>query len=177
MPLLSLRIEPREVGLILDWLTMQLGCRREGNLEVHYALKEIPLREPGGFLAAAAAAGGEDAETHREVSLLQQMDHPNIVRYIESFTERDRESGCACLYIVMELVEGTSLLELINSHAEKKQRIPEAKIRDIAVQANGTQTSLRLACMHGAVLVLVHPHVADIAVQANGSTQTCIHSD
>jgi NIMA (never in mitosis gene a)-related kinase len=107
-------------------------CRREGGQDTQYALKEIPLREFGTLMTGSSA---DDAETHREVSLLQQIDHPNIVRYVESFTERDRDNGgCSCLYIVMELVEGTSLLELINSHAEKKQLIPERKIREIVVQ-------------------------------------------
>jgi serine/threonine protein kinase len=49
----------------------------------------------------------------KEVDILSQLDHPNIVRYYSSFLEGPN------VYIVMELVEGTSLLDHINSFVEK----------------------------------------------------------
>ena len=47
----------------------------------------------------------------KEVSILRSISHPNIVQYYDSFV-----FGCS-LYIVMELVEGVTLLEYINSSA------------------------------------------------------------
>jgi len=91
---------------------------------VYYALKEIPID----------ADVQLEKDTHREVSLLQQMSHPNIVKYVDSFTERSISGSNRGLYIVMELVEGSSLMELINSHSGKNQRIPERNIRDLLIQ-------------------------------------------
>ncbi|EKX44952.1 hypothetical protein GUITHDRAFT_139244 [Guillardia theta CCMP2712] len=91
---------------------------------VYYALKEIPID----------ADVQLEKDTHREVSLLQQMSHPNIVKYVDSFTDRSISGSDRGLYIVMELVEGSSLMELINSHSGKNQRIPERNIRDLLIQ-------------------------------------------
>ena len=90
----------------------------------HYALKEIPLEGP---------ESEEDAETQREVKLLSQIQHPNIVRYIDSFTDKAMANKDKSLYIVMELVDGSSVAELIASHTEKKQRISERVIREFFV--------------------------------------------
>ena len=63
-----------------------------------------------------------------------QAEHPNIVRYVDSFTGPSTGSGRGqSLYIVMELVEGSTLMELINSHIEKNQRIPEKRVRQLLV--------------------------------------------
>jgi serine/threonine protein kinase len=56
------------------------------------------------------------------------------VRYVDSFTGPSTGGGRGqSLYIVMELVEGSSLMELINSHIEKNQRIPEKRVRQLLV--------------------------------------------
>ena len=101
------------------------------NSDKLYAMKELSLREmqkagatPIGVPAAApnGAGGGSlspdvaralAASTLKEVDILSQLDHPNIVRYYTSFFEG------AYVYIVMELVEGSSLLDHINSFVEK----------------------------------------------------------
>jgi hypothetical protein len=91
----------------------------------HYALKEIPLE---------GQAMEDDVQTHREVALLQQMQHPNIVRYVDSFTDKAMANGKdLSLFIVMELVDGSSIAELISSHSEKKERISERVVRELVL--------------------------------------------
>lgn len=79
-----------------------------------YALKELPLEE------------GEDAELaeelRQEVDILKDLQHPSITKYYTSFVEE------GCLYIVMELVEGLSMADFINSLREKQQKLAEGKI-------------------------------------------------
>jgi len=50
---------------------------------------------------------------HLEVAILQKVDHPNIVKYYETY-EDDR-----FIYLVMELCPGGEIIEKItnNSHA------------------------------------------------------------
>ena len=58
----------------------------------------------------------------------EKLNHPNIVKYIETFQERNR------LYIVMELIEGASLSEHCISLQEKKLRFTEERVWNIFVQ-------------------------------------------
>ncbi len=54
-----------------------------------YAVKEIQLEEHG-----------LEDKILKEVSILKELEHPNIVRYYNSFQEGE------ALYLVMELVDG-----------------------------------------------------------------------
>jgi NIMA (never in mitosis gene a)-related kinase 10 len=72
-------------------------------------------------------AGSHDTleEVSSEVKILSLLKHPNIVQHQESFIEGDS------VYIVTELVRGTTLLDHINAALEKKEIIPENKVWDI----------------------------------------------
>jgi NIMA (never in mitosis gene a)-related kinase len=73
-------------------------------------------------------------EALNELRLLASLRHPNLVQYNEAFVEEDR------LYMVMELVDGGTLVNVIRSHAAQKQRIPEAAVWTYLLQiARGLQ--------------------------------------
>ena len=56
---------------------------------------------------------------NEEVTCLQQLDHPNIVRYYETYNDVDY------IYMVMEYVNGDDLFDLMKK--EKKKRFSEKK--------------------------------------------------
>ncbi|KAL1254689.1 hypothetical protein QQF64_016918 [Cirrhinus molitorella] len=68
----------------------------------------------------------ERQESRKEVAVLANMSHPNIVQYKESF----EESGC--LYIVMDYCEGGDLFKKINN--QRGTLFPEEQILDWFVQ-------------------------------------------
>ncbi|XP_038127583.1 serine/threonine-protein kinase Nek1 isoform X3 [Cyprinodon tularosa] len=68
----------------------------------------------------------ERQESRREVAVLANMSHPNIVQYKESFEEG------GCLYIVMDYCEGGDLFRKINS--QKGALFSEEQILDWFVQ-------------------------------------------
>ena len=55
----------------------------------------------------------------KEISILRGVDHPNIIKFYTSFVETDG------VYIIMELHEGLSLHDYIQSMIEKKQKVKE----------------------------------------------------
>lgn len=67
-------------------------------------------------------------EICREVSILKDLDHPNIVKYYTSFSEGQY------IYIIMELLDGASLADFILSQSEKKQRVKEDVVWSILSQ-------------------------------------------
>ena len=61
-------------------------------------------------------------EALKEVQILRQLSHPNIIKYHGSFTER------GSLYIVMEYAEGGDLHQLIGVQKEKRRHFPEREV-------------------------------------------------
>ncbi|XP_075716375.1 serine/threonine-protein kinase Nek1 isoform X2 [Rhinoderma darwinii] len=82
-----------------------------------YVIKEIGISK---------MSNKEREESRREVAVLANMKHPNIVQYRESF----EESGC--LYIVMDYCEGGDLFKRINT--QKGVLFSEDQILDWFVQ-------------------------------------------
>ncbi|EOD10780.1 hypothetical protein EMIHUDRAFT_43210, partial [Emiliania huxleyi CCMP1516] len=64
----------------------------------------------------------------REVGILRSLQHPNIIRYYDSFVED------AYLYIVMELVDGSTLLDHLNAIDERGDTMPETRLWHIFCQ-------------------------------------------
>ncbi|KAK3288119.1 hypothetical protein CYMTET_4424 [Cymbomonas tetramitiformis] len=87
--------------------------------ETLFAMKELSLNDVGIFGATIEERNEEVLKLNSEVRILSELDHPNIVRHYESFAEGNY------LYIVMDLADGVSLLDFINSHSEKGQIMPE----------------------------------------------------
>ncbi|XP_029282121.1 LOW QUALITY PROTEIN: serine/threonine-protein kinase Nek1 [Cottoperca gobio] len=82
-----------------------------------YVIKEIGI---------SAMSSKETQESRKEVAVLANMSHPNIVQYKESFEEG------GCLYIVMDYCEGGDLFKKINS--QKGVLFSEEQIMDWFVQ-------------------------------------------
>lgn len=83
----------------------------------HYVIKEINI---------SRMSDKERQESRREVAVLANMKHPNIVQYKESFEEN------GSLYIVMDYCEGGDLFKRIN--AQKGALLQEDQILDWFVQ-------------------------------------------
>ncbi|XP_067451144.1 interferon-induced very large GTPase 1-like isoform X2 [Thunnus thynnus] len=83
-----------------------------------YVIKEI--------YGISGMSSEERQKAQKEVEVLAEMSHPNIVQYKESFEEED------CLCIVMDYCEGGDLLEKINS--QKGELFSEDQILDWFVQ-------------------------------------------
>ncbi|XP_076872459.1 serine/threonine-protein kinase Nek1 isoform X2 [Brachyhypopomus gauderio] len=82
-----------------------------------YVIKEIGI---------SRMSNKERQESRKEVAVLANMSHPNIVQYKESFEEN------GCLYIVMDYCEGGDLFKKINN--QKGVLFPEDQILDWFVQ-------------------------------------------
>jgi NIMA (never in mitosis gene a)-related kinase len=105
-------------------------------------MKQLPLDAVSAAVPTGGLGGGTDAAQSasylkREVDILTVLQHPNIVHYYESFKFGDS------LYIVMELVEGATLLDHLNSLTEKGQTMAESRI-----WAYFTQICLALRYIH-----------------------------
>jgi serine/threonine protein kinase len=102
--------------------------------ETLFAMKELPLDMVsvygGGSGEEPRDSDGEQSATllEREVQILSTLQHPNIIRYYDSFQQGD------FFYIVMELVEGATLLDHLNSLSEKRQSMAEPRIWQLFTQ-------------------------------------------
>ncbi|KAM8825750.1 serine/threonine-protein kinase Nek10 [Synchiropus picturatus] len=92
------------------------------------ALKEVNLHNPV-FGKDKKSRDGSVEKIISELAIIkEQMTHPNIVKYYKTFVEGER------LYIVMELIDGTSLAEHLGSLKEKQQRFSEDRIWTVFIQ-------------------------------------------
>lgn len=82
--------------------------------EVPVALKKVELSR------MADAKAIEDCK--REINLLQQLDHPNIIKYISHFVEEND------LFIVLELAGAGDLAKMINHFNRSNKLMPEKSI-------------------------------------------------
>ncbi|EPB67703.1 kinase domain protein, partial [Ancylostoma ceylanicum] len=112
------------------------GTSATNGVSQYYALKEIFMVQLGGEQDDKSFG-----DVISEVKIIkQQLRHPNIVRYRKIFVENHR------LYILMDLIEGTSLKEHITSVREKRQSFPEDRIWNMVIQL--FQTTLALRYLH-----------------------------
>ena len=75
-----------------------------------------------------------DKNTKKEIEILSSIKHENIVKYYNSFIQKDNSfSQEEKLYIVMEYCEKGDLRNLIKSHKEKNEKIRENEIIKISL--------------------------------------------
>lgn len=134
---------------------------RIGNYELLEAIGEgAEGRVYKARLAGAGATGelvalkrlrstGQDKETllfKRQTEILSKLDHPNIVRYKDSFIWREDELGEEAFCLVTELLEGESVKALLESHPKG---LPWAQASGIMFQAlSALQYASKLRVVH-----------------------------
>lgn len=64
----------------------------------------------------------------KEINLLQHLDHPNIIKYLGSYVDKNE------LYIVLELADAGDLARMIKHFKREAKYIPEKTIRSYFVQ-------------------------------------------
>ncbi len=102
-----------------------------GGMGAVYLARAQPVPAAGPPVAAVkvlsaelAADAGFSQRFQREIEILRQLDHPNIVRFLESGTHQNRS------YYVMEYVEGRNLQDVL----ERDGRLPWADVLALALQ-------------------------------------------
>ena len=91
-----------------------------------YAMKEIK--------ASRYKSENKCKEVEKEIKLLENLDHPNVIRYFNSF----RENGD--FYIITEYLNGGSLENLLKNNITKGKLIDEKILWNFLVQSlNGLQ--------------------------------------
>ena len=63
-----------------------------------------------------------------QVRILQSLNHPNVVRYYDVF------EGDGRVYLLMQLVEGATLQEVVESESEKSHRFTEERLWHVFIQ-------------------------------------------
>ena len=93
-------------------------------------MKNIPFSNFEGYENFKQTEEGNEKnfdKYFKEVNIYKELDHPNIVKYFESFIFENS------LCIIMEFIEGFNLSELIKIHNEKKILFEEKIIWKICI--------------------------------------------
>ena len=86
-----------------------------------YAMKQIDLDKVG--------SNKEKQLCKQEITLLQQLDHPNINKYYKSFESNN------CLYIIMEFMDNGDISGFIDAHKKFKKPVREEEVWNILLQS------------------------------------------
>ena len=62
---------------------------------------------------------------HSEVAILQKLDHPNIVKYLETYNDYKY------IYLVMEYINGQQLIRYLSSHVQHSELRTCTLMKDI----------------------------------------------
>ena len=100
-----------------------MGCVYKAHCAEDAALGP-PLAAVKVLAAELAVELGFQQRFQREIDILRQLDHPNIVRFFDSGSENNR------YFYAMEYVEGASF----ESFRDKRGRIPWPEVLDLACQ-------------------------------------------
>ena len=85
-----------------------------------YAMKEIK--------SDRYSNDSQRLEVQKEIKLLENLDHPNIIKYFSYYSENGH------FYIITEYLNGGSLQYILNTAKEKGRLINEEKLWDVLVQ-------------------------------------------
>jgi serine/threonine protein kinase len=112
--------------------------------EKHFALKEVQ------YTPDADPAGQEQLrqQFHREAIALANLDHPNLPKVFDYFSEDGRD------YLVMDYVAGPNLKEVLDGVRAEGHTIPESQVLEWAQQICDA-----LAYLHGQDPPIVHRDV------------------
>ena len=97
-----------ELGRGSYGVVFKARSRHDGGI---YVLKQVPMSN-----------AKVEREAMKEVQMLKQLAHTNIIKYYGSFVEK------ANLYIVMEYAEGGDLHQLVMEHKHKRRPFQEREI-------------------------------------------------
>ena len=86
-----------------------------------YAMKEI--------LTSKYKSQEEINQVEKEIKLLENLRHPHVITYFNSFKERGN------IYIIIEYINGGSLEDLLKENIDKKKRIDEKTLWDLMIQS------------------------------------------
>ena len=86
-----------------------------------YAMKQIDLNKVG--------SDKERQLCKQEISLLGQLNHPNINKYYKTIIKNN------CLYIIMEFMDNGDISGFINAHKKFKKPVREEEVWNILLQS------------------------------------------
>ena len=86
-----------------------------------YAMKEIK--------ASLYKSEGQRKEVEKEIKLLENLDHPHIIKYFTSFSENND------FYIITEYINGQSLESLLKKNIEQGKLVEEKLLWKLLIQS------------------------------------------
>ena len=87
----------------------------------NYAMKEIKT--------ARYKTERQRLQVEKEIKLLENLDHPHVITYYNSFKEKDS------FYIILEYIDNGSLYDLLRKNIKEGKKIEEKIIWDLLVQS------------------------------------------
>ena len=87
-----------------------------------YAMKEIKANQ-------RYQSEAQRNEVEKEIKLLENLNHPHVIKYFTSFREND------CIYIITEYINGGSLEDLLKNNITQGKLINEKALWEFLIQS------------------------------------------